>query len=82
MDAGKEIAGKLTLKKKNIRLKKGKEAKIKITSKVNTCVTYLSLNTSVATVNQIGTVTGKKKGTATIVIKANGEKKKVKVTVK
>lgn len=78
----KEDKGKLTLKKKKITLKKGQKAKIRITSKLNTKVTYKSLKPSVATVNKNGVVTAKKAGKATITVKANGKTVKVKVTVK
>ncbi len=80
--SSKNTKGKLTLKKKKITLKKGQKSKIKITSKLNTKVTYKSLNKSVATVSKKGVVTAKKVGKATITVKANGKTKKVKVTVK
>lgn len=74
--------GKLTLKKTKIVISKGQKAKIKITSTVNTKVTYRSLNKKIAAVNSKGIVTAKKKGKAVIMVKANGKKKKVTVTVK
>lgn len=73
---------KLELKKKKITLKKGQKAKIKITSKLNTSVTYKSLKPSVATVSKKGVITAKKAGKAVITVKANGQVKKVEVTVK
>lgn len=51
---------------------KGKEPK----------ATFKSSNTSVATVSDTGKVTAKKKGTATIIVEANGIKAECKVTVK
>lgn len=77
-----EEKGKLNLKKNKITLTKGQKVKIKITSELNTNVTYKSLKPSVATVNKDGVVTAKKAGTAIITVKANGQVKKVKVTVK
>jgi len=77
-----EKKAKLTLKKSKITLKKGQKAQIKITSKLTTGVTYKSLKPSVATVSKKGVVTAKKVGTAVITVKANGQTKKVKVTVK
>ncbi len=72
----------LKLKKNKITLKKGQKAKIKITSKLTTSVTYKSLKPSVATVSKKGVVTAKKAGKAVITVKANGLVKKVQVTVK
>lgn len=72
----------LKLKKNKITLKKGQKAKIKITSKLTTGVTYKSLKPSVATVSKKGVVTAKKAGKAVITVKANGVVKKVQVTVK
>lgn len=77
-----EEKGKLKLKKNKITLTKGQKTTIKITSELNTSVTYKSLKPSVATVNKKGVVTAKKAGTAVITVKANGQVKKVKVTVK
>ena len=74
--------GKLVLKKTKLILKPGQKAKIKITSKINTKVTYKSLNPSVATVSKKGVITAKKAGKAVITVKANGKKRKVTVTVK
>ncbi|MFG6392651.1 MAG: Ig-like domain-containing protein [Lachnospiraceae bacterium] len=72
----------LKLKKNKITLKKGQKAKIKITSKLTTSVTYKSLKPSVATVSKKGVVTAKKAGKAVITVKANEVVKKVQVTVK
>lgn len=72
----------LKLKKNKITLKKGQKAKIKITSKLTTSVTYKSLKPSVATVSKKGVITAKKAGKAVITVKANGVVKKVQVTVK
>lgn len=63
-------------------LKEGQKSQIKITSKLNTKATYKSLNIAIATVSKKGAVIGKKKGKTTVVVSANGKKKKVKVTVK
>ncbi len=72
----------LKLKKNKITLKKGQKAKIKVTSKLTTGVTYKSLKPSVATVSKKGVITAKKEGKAVITVKANGLVKKVQVTVK
>lgn len=72
----------LKLKKSKITLNKGQKAKIKITSKLTTSVTYKSLKPSVATVSKKGVITAKKAGKAVITVKANGLVKKVQVTVK
>lgn len=77
-----EEKGKLKLKKNKITLTKGQKTTIKITSELNTSVTYKSLKPSVAAVNKKGVVTAKKAGTAVITVKANGQVKKVKITVK
>lgn len=77
-----EKEAKLELKKKKITLKKGQKAKIKITSELKTSVTYKSLKPSVATVSKKGVITAKKAGKAVITVKANGQVKKVEVTVK
>lgn len=74
--------GKLVLKKTKLTLKPGQKSKVKITSKINTKVTYKSLNPSVATVSKKGVITAKKAGKAVITVKANGKKRKVTVTVK
>ncbi len=73
-----EEKGKLNFKKNKITLTKGQKVKIKITSELNTGVTYKSLKPSVATVNKDGVVTAKKVGTAIITVQANGQIKKVK----
>ncbi len=73
--------GKLTLEKKKITVEKGKNAKIEITSDVNTKVTYTSSDPSIATVNKNGKIIAKKKGTVTITVSANGKEKEVTVTV-
>lgn len=72
----------LKFKKNKITLNKGQKAKIKITSKLTTSVTYKSLKPSVATVSKKGVITAKKAGKAVITVKANGLVKKVQVTVK
>lgn len=66
------------------KVKKGKKYKIKYSVVSGSGkVTFKSSNKKVATVNSKGVVTAKKKGTATITVKiANGNSKKVKITVK
>lgn len=72
----------LTVSKSKLSVKVGKTVKIKATAKPSAKITYTSSNKKVATVNSKGVVTGKKAGTATITVKANGKTVKVKVTVK
>jgi hypothetical protein len=72
----------LTLKKKKVKLYKGQKTKIKITSELTTQPTYESLNPSIAAVNANGVIKAKKKGKTTVLVQANGETRKVKVTVK
>ncbi len=74
--------GKLVLKRTKLTLKPGQKSKIKITSKINTKVTYKSLNPSIAIVSKKGVITARKAGKAVITVKANGKKRKVTVTVK
>lgn len=81
-----KVVSKLTGSKK-ISIAKGKKANLKpivtVTGKSSKKVTYKSKQPKIATVNSKGTVKGKKKGTATIVVtsKAN-KKKKAKIKVK
>lgn len=77
-------AEKKTLKvsKTKLNVKVGKKVQIKAAATPKAKITYTSSNKKVATVNAKGVVTGKKAGTATITVKANGKTVKVKVTVK
>ena len=74
---------------KTIKLAKGKKATLKTTVSVtpnktaNKKVTYESSNTKVATVTSKGVITGKKAGTAKIIVRpAKNKKLKAVVTVK
>lgn len=66
------------------KIKKGKKYKIKYSVVSGSGeVTFKSSNNKIATVNSKGVVRAKKKGTVTITVKiANGNSKKVKITVK
>lgn len=75
-------ASTLTLKKASATVKKGKTTVIKATTVPNSKITYTSKNNKIATVTAKGVVKGIKKGTTTIIIKANGITKSFKVTVK
>ncbi|MCI8379785.1 MAG: Ig-like domain-containing protein [Lachnospiraceae bacterium] len=77
-----QTAKTLTVSKTKLTVKAGKKVTIRATAKPATKITYTSSNRKIATVNSKGTVTGKKAGTATITVKANGKTVKVKVTVK
>ena len=66
----------------SLTVEKGKKVSIKATAIPAGKITYTNSNTKVATVSKAGVVKGKKAGKATITVKANGIKKKVKVTVK
>ena len=74
--------GHLKLKKNKMLMNKSQKSKIKIASNLVTEAVYQSLDKDIASVNGNGIVTGKKKGKTTVVVSANGVKKKVKVTVK
>lgn len=75
-------AATLKLKKASATLKKGKTVAIKATATPTAKITYKSSNKRVATVNAKGVVRGLKKGTAKIMVKANGVAKTFKVKVK
>lgn len=72
----------LKVSKTKLNVKAGKKVTIKATTTPKAKITYTSSNKKVATVSSKGVVTGKKAGTATITVKANGKTVKVKVTVK
>ncbi|MDO5425335.1 MAG: GDSL-type esterase/lipase family protein [Eubacteriales bacterium] len=76
---------KVAVNSKNVSLKKGETFQLKTTLSPVTSiqkVTYKSSDTSVASVSSKGKITAKKKGTATITVKAGKKSVKVKVTVK
>lgn len=70
-----------TLNKTTLNLKAKKNYTLKVQGKIGK-VTFKSSNTKVATVNAKGKVVAKKKGNATITVKANGITLKCKVKVK
>lgn len=71
----------LRLKKKKVVLKKGQKGKVKLLSK-HSSISYESKDSSIASVNSKGTVTGRKKGKTVITVTADGVTAKIKVTVK
>ena len=78
-------ATKITGLKKKVTLKKGKTLKLKPVlkpAKAQDEITYKSSNSKIVKVNKNGKLTAKKKGTATITVKAGNVKTTVKVTVK
>lgn len=83
---GKVTTKSLKLNKSKCTLKKGKTFTIKVTRNPITAtekITYSSSDKKVATVDKKGKITAKKKGKATITVKAsNGKKASCKVTVK
>lgn len=70
-----------TLNRTTLNLKAKKNYTLKVQGKIGK-VTFKSSNTKVATVNAKGKVIAKKKGNATITVKANGITLKCKVKVK
>ena len=80
----KKKPGKITIKTKQKKLKKGKTYRIKVKFPKNTYsykLTYSSSKKKIATVSKMGVVKAKKKGKAVITVKTfNG--KKAKVTIK
>lgn len=72
----------LTVVKTTLSVSEKKTASIKASAGGNAKITYKSANKKIATVTKDGTVTGVKKGTTTISVKANGKTVKVEVTVK
>ena len=70
------------LVKSSVKLKKGKKTTIRVKAAPVSKVTYKTSNKKVATVNSKGVVTAKKKGTAKITVKCNGNTRTFKVTVK
>lgn len=85
VQSAKVATKKITGLKSTVTLKKGKKLTLKpilspITSQDK--VTYTSSNKKIATVSSKGVITGKKKGTAKITVKAGKKKFTVKVKVK
>lgn len=77
-----KASAKVTLDKSVYVLKKGKSGKIKATVKPKgTKVRFTSNKSNVVSVNSKGVVKAKKKGTATITVKAGGSRAKCKVIV-
>lgn len=83
----KQPVKKITIKPSRLTIEKGKTKKLNvIKSPANAddaLITYQSSNGTVATVNQTGSITAKKEGTAVITVenKASGKKKTCKITV-
>lgn len=75
------VKNPIKLNKTKVTLNKGKTYTLKVTG-TKKKVTWSSSNKKVATVNSKGKVTAKKKGTVTIIAKADGLTVKSKVTVK
>ena len=77
---------KITLSKKSLKIKKGKTKKLTYKLPAGTYtskVTFTSSNKKIATVNQYGVITAKKKGKCTITVKThNGKKAICKIKVK
>ena len=85
VQTSKVATSKITGLKSKVTVKKGKTLTLKpvlspITSKDK--ITYKTSNKSVATVSSKGVITGKKKGTAKITVKAGKKSYVVTVTVK
>lgn len=76
-----DAASKVKLNKTTVSLKEGKTTTLKVKG-TKKKVKWSSSNKKVATVNQKGKVTAKKKGKATITAKVAGKKYKCIVTVK
>lgn len=72
----------LSVSKSSLSVKKGKTASIKVTAVPAVKVTFNSSAKSIAKVSAKGKVTGVKKGTCKITVKAGSLTKTVKVTVK
>ena len=76
---------KISVKERNISLKKGKKYQIKASVSPLTSqerVTYSTSNKKIATVDKKGKVVAKKKGKAVITVKSGKKKTTVKITVK
>ena len=82
----KKAPKSIKFSKNQVRLKKGKSAKLKVKLSKGAAsyqVTYSSNKKSVAAVTKAGKVTAKKKGTAVITVKTYNKKKaKIKIVVK
>ena len=72
---------KLKLSKKTGKIIAGKKVKIKAKCSPNNKIKFISSNKKIATVNSKGVVIGKKPGTTTIKVKANGITLKYKIKV-
>ncbi len=72
----------MKLSKTSATIKAGAKTTIKATATPSATITYKSSNTKIAKITSKGVVTGVKKGTAVITVKANGVSKKFTVKVK
>lgn len=82
LKASQTVKKSLTVSRKKLVMYKGKTKTIKAVTKPSKKITFKSSNKKVVTVNAKGVVKAKKAGKANIVVKANGLKKTVQVTVK
>ena len=73
---------KKSLGKATLKLKVGKNYKLKTTVTPYGKVSYKVKNKNILKVNKKGTITTLEKGTTTITVSVNGMKKKIKVKVK
>ena len=85
MQKGTVKTSKISVKERNVSLKKGKKYQIKASVSPLTSqekVIYSTSNKKIATVDKKGKVVAKKKGKAVITVKSGKKKITVKITVK